>query len=643
MFLLILTLIASQKPMRDTTFITTGNDTLWITGDKIWNSTGTITVNYANVDDSLATPKVKADIIVPKDSTDVDIENLITKDFNDGIVFADKFLSGSMTGGIQEAYDYGVAQGYNRFTIYGATDSSHMNAGVNITTNVALELANSTLLMPEDQYIRWLQGNAAGDSVIVDSCDGFQEGWGIAVWDTTGYDAYHVNHMIVDSVDSVKDIIFFTENLDYAVTTAKGAVACHTFNMFQVSVDEGEIFLMRDGKIDGNSENYDGQNAENKSGWISTLISIDAYSGNDDSTGTAIISNCDFKNVPCNGIGIQGEGSIVENCKFDSCGNYAVDIGDNSVIVTNNTFKYCLTAGVFFCTNMWHCRVTENEFKDCATGITGIGVGSDVRDPAKDEYHLLAGNSFLNTGNEAITLGSYSRGIIISENTIENANRDGNNKPAIQAYNCRNVLIENNFITDKDTASTTYINCGILAHRPTGAVSVIGNQIMNWVGDDGEDVGIKVLGDSTQPVNVTQNAIHGTFQYGIYVTGPSVIGGNIIHDDSTDGFIGIEVRDNYGYDDLTLTNNNIRGFDIPINFSAKPANYLFQDTDSIVHSENIITKGLFRLSAGALISVDSFITNWGDTVTSFHTGDMVCDTTGGDTIKAYLNSAWEVK
>jgi len=69
MFLIFLALIASQKPLRDTTFITTGNDTLWITGDKIWNSTGTITVNYANVDDSLATPKVKADIFSTDDST----------------------------------------------------------------------------------------------------------------------------------------------------------------------------------------------------------------------------------------------------------------------------------------------------------------------------------------------------------------------------------------------------------------------------------------------------------------------------------------------------------------------------------------------------------------------------------------------
>jgi len=115
MFLIFLALIASQKPLRDTTFIKTGNDTLWITGNKIWNSTGTITIEgalsvgkvdsaayadssgwadlldgynedyfrdtndvwrdsihaYQEAIDSLATPKIKTDFVSPNDSTNI--------------------------------------------------------------------------------------------------------------------------------------------------------------------------------------------------------------------------------------------------------------------------------------------------------------------------------------------------------------------------------------------------------------------------------------------------------------------------------------------------------------------------------------------------------------------------------------------
>jgi len=46
MFLIFLALISSLKALRDTTFITVPgtNDTIFITGTKIWNSTGTITI-----------------------------------------------------------------------------------------------------------------------------------------------------------------------------------------------------------------------------------------------------------------------------------------------------------------------------------------------------------------------------------------------------------------------------------------------------------------------------------------------------------------------------------------------------------------------------------------------------------------------
>jgi len=139
MFLIFLALIASQKPLRDTTFIKTGNDTLWITGDKIWNSTGTITIEgtlsvskvdsaihadsaawsdstlyadstgwanlfdgysedyfrdtndvwrdsvhaYQEATDSLVTSKVKADIFAPYDSTDIRVGANVNMQDND--------------------------------------------------------------------------------------------------------------------------------------------------------------------------------------------------------------------------------------------------------------------------------------------------------------------------------------------------------------------------------------------------------------------------------------------------------------------------------------------------------------------------------------------------------------------------------
>jgi len=79
MFLIFLALIASQKPLRDTTFIKTGNDTLWITGDKIWNSTGTINITgdvsipgLISIEDS-SWKSIETDIITPKDSDHVTI------------------------------------------------------------------------------------------------------------------------------------------------------------------------------------------------------------------------------------------------------------------------------------------------------------------------------------------------------------------------------------------------------------------------------------------------------------------------------------------------------------------------------------------------------------------------------------------
>jgi len=127
MFLIFLALISSLKALRDTTFITVPgtNDTIFITGTKIWNSTGTITIEgtlsvskvdsaihadsaawsdstlyadstgwanlldgysedyfrdtndvwrdsvhaYQEATDSLATPKIKANFFAPEDST----------------------------------------------------------------------------------------------------------------------------------------------------------------------------------------------------------------------------------------------------------------------------------------------------------------------------------------------------------------------------------------------------------------------------------------------------------------------------------------------------------------------------------------------------------------------------------------------
>jgi len=40
---------------------------------------------------------------------------------------------------------------------------------------------------------------------------------------------------------------------------------------------------------------------------------------------------------------------------------------------------------------------------------------------------------------------------------------------------------------------------------------------------------------------------------------------------------------------------------------------------------------------------DSIVTELGDTIAVPRTGMMICDTSGGDTVKCYLNSAWEVK
>ena len=78
MFLLILTLIAGQKPVRDTMFVTVGGDTVWVTPDSVWSTNANFTISgimassYGNFTDSLATPKIKADIFSPKDSSDME-------------------------------------------------------------------------------------------------------------------------------------------------------------------------------------------------------------------------------------------------------------------------------------------------------------------------------------------------------------------------------------------------------------------------------------------------------------------------------------------------------------------------------------------------------------------------------------------
>jgi hypothetical protein len=75
MFLILFTLLSALKPIRDTTIVITG-DTIWITGNKIYSSTDTITiddilkVNKAVIDSLIGKLIGKADSSIIADTSD---------------------------------------------------------------------------------------------------------------------------------------------------------------------------------------------------------------------------------------------------------------------------------------------------------------------------------------------------------------------------------------------------------------------------------------------------------------------------------------------------------------------------------------------------------------------------------------------
>lgn len=493
---------------------------------------------------------------------DAEITGSVSMRSVDRIIYASNFTAGSLTGGLQEAYDWGVAKGWtNGMTIIGAPGQHTIHKAARFAYPYTLIANDTTLKMGDQTCVTVAEDAIVGATTItLSDASSIVAGYEYAVWDATGLGLYRVNHIIADSIDG--NIVTFhrvgtaSSGLAYAITAADSAVLSHIHNAINTTTEVNGKYVISGLTIDGNYATCDGAayNAlyfnSNEATWIQNVVSISAP--NDEVS--YLVENCRLENIAGTAMNMHGSGGIARGNFIRNVGSHGIDVGDDSPTIDGNHIENCGFSGIYFCLNIWQAHVVNNEIEGCQAGIWGIGSGDNNRVPTDtDEYHIIANNHIVNTVGHAIRFANYPRGVNVLGNIIRNANTALGDLAAVHVYRGRDIIISGNQIIDTQAASTTFEGAGISVSSAGNYPNIIiaNNVFENWVGTVAEDVGITAIG----PLVMQTNSLYGTFKRSVNLTGSTktLVSGN--HFTLAGASTGIHIADAAA--NLSILNNII--------------------------------------------------------------------------------------
>lgn len=328
--------------------------------------------------------------------------------------------------------------------------------------------------------------------------------------------------------------------------------------LFNPSVDEQDMHIYGL-KIDGNNSYYDGPSGSpggNNASWIGQIIYINAPIGLTRDNFNCTIKDCRISNAPNTAMAIHGNGTVVENCIIDNAGTYGADVGDNSVIIKNNYFYRIQYSAVLFCTNMWHCRVTDNHFQENYLDIYGIGSGSNDRIPLYvDEYHIIANNNFQDTEKLSIYFGNYARGINVIGNTFENINTADGDNAIIKCGSGREINVTGNIFIDNQEVATTFRK-GVYFNGCFDNIVISNNIFQSWAAHSTTSYMIN-LASNNAPVIVSNNTFNGSVSYSIFFS--ECPEGGIISNNTFTNFINSAIYLKYSTQNIQIIGNHLIG------------------------------------------------------------------------------------
>lgn len=355
-----------------------------------------------------------------------------------------------------------------------------------------------------------------------------------------------------------------------------------------------------------------------------------------------------------------------DNCKVRNL--WVENAGQEGILLRN--CSHCLiegnnisggwkdSDGIKLWQHVQNCIISNNHIKNM--GINGAGpftsdgielqdscffntIEGNTIDSCKEHGINLEGNTYYTTVIGNMITGVSSSGIEVvgssNNNTISGNISQGNGR-GIRIYSgCHHSVVNDNIVVG-NTAKGIWINAA-------NYITVTGNNV-NSNGSHG------IYAATMKYSNISNNILQGNTGYGIncvtcdsniigvnYVTGNSV--NSIILDNVSDYNIIAGGQFHKSVIDNGIANTKaIYEKDDTVRFeSGLPIEIgnlgLLMGIEGRGRMRNV-----FQFTLGYHLGADSIVVENGDTIVSPAVGMTFVDTTGGDTLKCFLNSAWEI-
>ena len=305
-----------------------------------------------------------------------------------------------------------------------------------------------------------LDGDFGEEQFTVVNPEGFQTGYGVAIWDQ-GSGGFHTTVARITGENGSTFSIDKPLNAD-CMLTGKAQAATVFPVVSGCNVEDARI---EDVIIDGNKEENVALNGCRGAG-------IFLYRG----FGT-IISRCTVRNYHGDGISFQQSNDVLlEECVSEDNAGLGLHPGSGSQrpVVRGNVARRNGEDGLFLCWRVRHGLFEKNILED--NKRYGISIGH------KDSDNLLRGNEVRANHQEGVFFRNESLGMAAHRNRLEDNIIENNGaKTASAGIRVRgatkNLIFRNNIIRDTRVGAAQTQSVGIRIEEEAGDVEMQGNQI----------------------------------------------------------------------------------------------------------------------------------------------------------------------
>lgn len=370
-------------------------------------------------------------------------------------------ISGSDNRALQAAVDYVARLGGGIVEIgpgeYAMRDSLHLRSHVTVRGT-----PGKTILRKAKAAVSPLKldGDYGEEQITVANPEGFQPGFGVAIWDKNS-GGFHTTVARITGQNGNSFSIDMPLNADcMASDKAQAATVFPVVSGYHLEEARIENLI-----IDGNKSENVALNGCRGGG-------IFLYRG----FGT-VIENCTVRNYHGDGISFQQSNDVlVQNCVSEDNAGLGLHPGSGSQrpIVRECTARRNGEDGLFLCWRVKHGLFEKNILED--NGRFGISIGH------KDTDNLLRENRVRANHQDGVFFRNESEGMAGNRNRLENNVIENNGAKADAAGirvrgETKDLVFRNNIIRDTRPADARKQTVGIRIEEPAGQVVLEGNNI----------------------------------------------------------------------------------------------------------------------------------------------------------------------